>query len=102
MVSSRFFASALCGALSFSSFAAARPAAAAVATIARSTVAAQVHQRSQGLQKPAPFVARNYSVNNTEPLPDSRIWEFKELKKLVDKDRKDRNVTIVGMCHTHP
>ncbi|KAH6899040.1 Rhodanese domain protein [Thelonectria olida] len=99
MVSTRFFASALCGALSFSSSAVARPAASASAVAAEPRTAAgvpKVHQRSPHFpRQPVVLQRRNFSVENNDPLPGSRIWEFAELKKMVEQP--DRKIIIVDV-----
>jgi hypothetical protein len=64
------------------------------------TVAARTARPSIASRAIAPFAnsARCYS---TKSLPESKNWDFEDLKKLVETDKND-NIVIVGVFLLRP
>lgn len=64
------------------------------------TVAARTARPSVASRAIAPFAnsARCYSAKS---IPESKKWDFEDLKKLVETDKND-NIVIVGAFLLHP
>ncbi|KAI5466579.1 Rhodanese-like domain-containing protein [Mariannaea sp. PMI_226] len=95
MASRRFATSAL-RALSTASSIAVRPATVtAAARIHTAASPSHIRRRNLVFGQPAAVLRRSYSYSKDDVVPNSRLWNFEELKTLVERNSEEEGKKIV-------